>query len=60
MVNRELETLEVRKQQTTYIASNIMYLCTVLGIMRYVTSRVHNIYREESVLLYNRLYKRVA
>ena len=27
MVNRELETLEVRKQQTTYIASNITYVC---------------------------------
>ena len=26
----------------------------------YVQARVHNIYREESVLLYNRLYKRVA
>ena len=30
MVNRELETLEVRKQQTTYITSNIMYICTYI------------------------------
>ena len=41
-VNRELETLEVRKQQTTYITSKIMYICTyLLAFIRIILSLIY-------------------